>query len=144
MSDPLAVLDEMDRYVERVTDTLNYVDAQTWDAVVAAIRGVLTLHVPVHGYCVRCDADRDVETLGNNPDCAHHRSYCRQCDSRWPCRTVAEVGDALAAYKFEPCGRGPIGIVTNCVAMNCETNGCAMDAPQQEVSLDDLGPYGAS
>lgn len=52
------------------------------------IRSVLALHRPYHSYCVVDDSDRDVTRDGNNPDCPHLVSFCRECDRRWPCSTV--------------------------------------------------------
>lgn len=41
---------------------------------------------------------------------------------------------------FEPCGDAPHGVASNCFAMNCEGEGCALAAAKKAppVSLDDL------
>lgn len=54
----------------------------------ARVRRVEALHLPSHSWCFSCDKSRDVEMVGNNPDCAHHRSYCCACDHAWPCPTI--------------------------------------------------------
>jgi hypothetical protein len=66
--------------------------------LIAALRAVLALHVASHAWCVVCDRDRDVERLGNNPDCEHRSSFCRVCDTSWPCATYRSLRTPLGPH----------------------------------------------
>jgi hypothetical protein len=61
----------------------------------AVVRVINALHVARHSYCYVCDKGREVEALGNDPDCPHYPSFCREDGRRWPCPTQRVIRGEL-------------------------------------------------